>query len=84
MLDSDGTMTTCALSRDFVPPKDIQDDARGAGDAGDSDDDALATRAIPHSSAAVPLAFSDGDSEDDLLENANAVELAVRHARPAS
>jgi hypothetical protein len=89
MLDSDGTTTTCAVSRDFVPPKDIPEknldgDATagaGIGDDEDSDDDAGA-RGPPASALAPRPAFSDGESDEELLEDDRKITLAQRHARP--
>ena len=90
MLDSDGTTTTCAVSRDFVPPKDIPEknldgDATagaGIGDDEDSDDDAGARGPPPASVLAPRPAFSDGESDEELLEDDKKITLAQRHARP--
>ena len=85
MIDSDGTTTSCRLESGFIPPADVPEKT-GEGDS-DSDSDGAGGAAAGPTTTAKPrvaVACSDGESDEELLEDDRAVSLAKRHARPES
>lgn len=79
MIDSDGTTTTSRLYDGFLPPADVPEKT---GDGDDSDDDGDdATRPNANITKAKTIA-SDGESDEDLLDDDRALTLAQKHARP--
>ena len=79
MIDSDGTTTSCRLESGFIPPADVPEKT-GEGDSDSDSDGAVGAAAKPR----VAVACSDGESDEELLEDDRAVSLAKRHARPES
>jgi hypothetical protein len=84
MIDSDGTTTSCRLASGFIPPADVPEKT-GEGDS-DSDSDGGDATAGPTTTVKprAALACSDGESDEELLEDDRALSLAERHARPES
>lgn len=85
MIDSDGTTTSCRLASGFIPPADVPEKT-GEGDS-DSDSDGGGGATAGPTTTAKPraaLACSDGESDEELLEDDRALTLAERHARPES
>lgn len=87
MIDSDGTTTSCRLASGFIPPADVPEKT-GEGDSdSDSDGGGGGGATIGPTTTAKPraaLACSDGESDEELLEDDRALTLAERHARPES
>jgi hypothetical protein len=89
MIDSDGTTTTARLSRGFVRPPDVpektgDDDDSDAEDADDRRDENAGTAGTANVGGITRAVYSDGESDEDLLEDETAPTLAERHARPES
>lgn len=80
MIDSDGTTTTTRLHDGFSPPADVPEKTGDGDDSAeeDADDASRPSTAAPATTAS----YSDGESEEELLDDDRARSLGERHARP--
>lgn len=79
MIDTDGTTTTTRLRDGFLPPADVLEKT---GDGDDSDADVDDASRPSTAAPATTASYSDGESEEELLDDDRARALGERHARP--